>query len=176
MTPAPRGVSQLPSLSTETSLVLQLSLYTRGQRVCAMAFLCQIWHVPKHAAPPTLRSQSGTSKAPAGVPVAHLMPGLCLMTCIPVALNGMETSAQELRPEQSVVTPLLTDGSFSSEWDHPGTEPPTRAPSQGQNKIKLISSIFFQPPTLFQAVTGCASSGINSLFRLPFKDSLGTSA
>lgn len=77
----------------------------------------QLLYVPGHAAPPALRSWSGTSKAPEGVayvPVAHLVPSLCLMMFITVALNGMETSAQELRPDWSVVTQTLTDGSFSS--------------------------------------------------------------
>lgn len=115
MTSAPREVSQLPSLGTETSLVLQLSLYTQGQSGCAMALLCHIWPVPERAAPPALRSWSGTPKAPEGVayvPVAHLKPGLCLMMLITVALNGMETSAQEPGPDWSVVTQTLTDGSF----------------------------------------------------------------
>lgn len=52
-------------------------------------------------------------------------------------------------------------GDPDAEWRHPGTEPPKRVPSR-QNKTKLISIAFFHTPTLFQAVTGYASSGINS--------------
>lgn len=37
------------------------------------------------------------------------------MMFITGALNGMETSAQELRPDPSMVTETLTDGSFGSE-------------------------------------------------------------
>lgn len=114
MASAPREGSQLPSLSRETSLALQFSLYTQRQSGCAMAFLRHIWH----AAPPALRTWSGTSKTPEGVayvPVAHLMPGSCLMMSITGTLNGLETSAQELRPDLSVVMETLTDGSFGSE-------------------------------------------------------------
>lgn len=78
----------------------------------------QLFYVPEHAAPPALRSWSGTLKAPEGVayvPVAHLMPGLCLIMFITVALNDMEIYAQELRPDWSGVIQALTDGSFSSE-------------------------------------------------------------
>lgn len=75
--------------------------------------LCHIWHVPEHAAPPALRSWCGISKAPEGVayvPAAHLMPGLCLMMLITVALNDMETSAEELRSDQSVEIQTLSEG------------------------------------------------------------------
>lgn len=37
------------------------------------------------------------------------------MISITGTLNGLETSAQELRPDLSVVMETLTDGSFGSE-------------------------------------------------------------
>lgn len=38
------------------------------------------------------------------------MPGLCLMMLITVALNDMETSAEELRSDQSVEIQTLSEG------------------------------------------------------------------
>lgn len=91
------------------------------------------------------------------------MPGwcTCLMMYITAALNKMGTPAQELRPDGSVVTHMLTGGSFRDEWEHPETESPTQPPSPAEQNI-TVSYHFSTHQPLSTSVTGCVTRRINN--------------